>query len=182
MKTLFFSFLALTFFALSAHAKLTMDQTCARQTNPPPYTEQDLEKLQHWLDASVALAYANTQLNIDYDKEAFMKTCPNLALFNFGRATNCIPGLATNFAREDRSWQNMGKIKTPAAMKTEFKKAMERFSKKFEIDLNTIVPSVFPPAVKEKIVPSKSNTYFPDSPSSEEVDASSEDSSGTSAQ
>lgn len=182
MKTLIFSFFALCFFGLTAHAKLTMDQTCAREKNPPPYTEQDLEKLQHWLDASVALAYAKTKLNIDYDKEAFMKTCPNLALFNFGRATNCINRLAENFTNEDKNWQNMGKIKTPDAMKTEFKKAMEKYSKKFEVDLNTIVPTVFPPQVKEKILPTKSKTYVPDSSSLEDVDAASEDSSGTSAE
>lgn len=162
MKFLVLSLLALTF-NNSAHAKLTMDKVCARDTQPPPYVDQDFEKLEAWLDAAVALAFANRSLHIEYDKEAFMKTCPNLALFNFGRATNCVNGLAERFAREDQSWDNRAKIKTTAAMKVDFEKAMEKYSKKFNVNLSTILPSQYPSPAPKKVLSPKPKTYTPDS-------------------
>ncbi len=156
MKSMLIGILVLTS-SISAQAKLAMDMTCARETKPPPYTDQDLDKLQDWLDTAVALAFAKTKLKIDYDKEAFMKTCPNLGLFNFGRATNCITGLAQRFTNQNSSWESRAKTKSAVEIKSEFRVAMERYSKQFNVDLSTILPSQYPPSVPEWSSPSEAS-------------------------
>lgn len=180
MKPISIFLLSLTF-SIPAQAKLTMNKECARGSYPPAYTEQDLEKLEYWLDAAVALSFGERSLDVKYDKDAFMKTCPNIALFNFGRATGCVDGLARRFGDQTLSWESRLKIKTKKALKSEFKKAMEKYSDQIKVDLSTISPTEFPPSVPKKEAPAKVKPHVPEATLPGE-DEPTEESNGTSAE
>lgn len=147
MRLSTFLLLGFIFSSFAQAAVISIDKHCARETKapPPPHTIQDIQKLQDWIVASAALAFAKDELKIDYNKDAFMKTCPNQPLFNYGLATPCLTGLADGFTNEYNSWTSRLKSESPTALKSALKNDIEKFSKKFNADPKKIIPSEYPP-------------------------------------
>lgn len=95
------------------------------QTNPPvsseyipPHTEQELDDTIEWARGGAFAAYASFA-NMKFLGEEYRADCPNVALFNFGRATgteflkrdilkeaiNMSHFLQVNFARDKENFQ-----------------------------------------------------------------------------
>lgn len=140
ITTSFFIFM----YSFSAQALLIVSPECIREAGPerlPTYTTEDLARLEIWINASATLAFANSDMGINYDRDAFMASCPNRGLFNYGLATGCIQGLAERFTQKTNFWQTRRNSVDHETLRQEVHAAIEQHSRDVGIDINTLLPA-----------------------------------------
>ncbi len=80
MRTIFS--LMVLFFSQGA---LAVKGNC-QESYVPPYTMEVLQEVQNWAMGGAFSVHAEN-VGVEFDRTTYMQDCPNLALFNFGRAT-----------------------------------------------------------------------------------------------
>lgn len=142
MKLIIISLFTLMY-TFSAQALLLVSPECIREAGPdrlPTYTTEDLARLEIWINASATLAFANSNMGINYDREAFMSSCPNRGLFNYGLATGCIQGLAERFTQKTNFWNNRRTSVDNETLQQELSTAIEQHAREVGININTLLP------------------------------------------